>query len=1062
MRPKKLSMKAFGSYADEATIDFEEFGSGLFLITGATGAGKTTVFDAISFVLFGVPSGSERTTDMLHSGFVPMSEDTVVSLDFAHRGQDFHVERSLHFPRKRGTEEYGPAQRQATLSDGSEAIEGDRKVTQRVEEILGINAGQFRRIVMLAQGEFREFLKANSERKNEILGRLFGNAEYRGLQEVLGETRKQLERRRQARQDEISAAIETMFAMPEGAGDDGDGRFLPGNPHLAENLSALVGEDEATLAGLHAKGLARAATVEGLAQRLGSAEADNALLDELDGLRGELTGLESEADEMTRREAEYADAERAIHGVLPHMAELERANGELERATGDIGQQEDVMRRRQSELSAAQAVADADSDATRRVDEISAEMARLESTRPGYERAYEELVAVDEGRAEQREADGRLWELGERRKGVAEGLDAVRRELAELEGCGEEAERLRACFDSARERLDAVTDPADGIAAEVVSISAEDDALARDAERLDALSRASVEASERRAETHRRFVAAQASLLAADMEREISEHGVATCPVCRSEFHAGDGHGFALPVDDEPTQADVDAAERAAADAEEARQRLHGDVQARQAAVGERRKAVVGRARAIAPECDGWDALSSPGYADDLAGRLRDELDRSREAYETAEAKSARRAQLLETESEAAEELAALDGEVAKAKERADGLALSVKAHEAAVAQLRESLDFLSWDEAEERMEKLGAERDALQERIRSHADALSKAKEACDEATGSLSAMREALPRIEEAVADAKTALADAMHESGFADDEAVERAIDSIDDEDREAWLTQRRQELDDHARRLESTRERVDELARRTAGKERTELGDLRDELDAARASRDEAVEAEAARQSLLDNHRGVLDRVREARRELDATEGAWQRIDRLASLAVGTNSDMGRLSFERYVMGAIFKEVLDMANFRLDVMTGGRFELVHKMGGRRRNSVAGLEIEVLDRETGKQRPSGSISGGEGFLVSLALALGLSDVAQSHAGGQRLDTLFIDEGFGTLDDGKLDSVIGVLQQLAEGDRLVGVISHVDKLEESIPHKLRVTSGGRGRGSSIEMELS
>ena len=109
--------------------------------------------------------------------------------------------------------------------------------------------------------------------------------------------------------------------------------------------------------------------------------------------------------------------------------------------------------------------------------------------------------------------------------------------------------------------------------------------------------------------------------------------------------------------------------------------------------------------------------------------------------------------------------------------------------------------------------------------------------------------------------------------------------------------------------------------------------------------------------------------------------------------------------------------------------------------------------------MDRETGKQRASGSISGGEGFIVSLALALGLSDVVQNHAGGQKLDTLFIDEGFGTLDDGKLDSVIEVLQQLTEGNRLVGVISHVDKLEESIPQKLRVTNGSHG--SLLEMEL-
>ena len=145
---------------------------------------------------------------------------------------------------------------------------------------------------------------------------------------------------------------------------------------------------------------------------------------------------------------------------------------------------------------------------------------------------------------------------------------------------------------------------------------------------------------------------------------------------------------------------------------------------------------------------------------------------------------------------------------------------------------------------------------------------------------------------------------------------------------------------------------------------------------------------------------------------------------------------------------------------MANRRLDVMSGGRYTLVHTTNAPRANAVAGLEIEVLDASTGRQRPAGSLSGGETFQVSLSLALGLSDVVQSRSGGMGLDAIFIDEGFGALDSGALDSAVGVLTQLTEGDRLVGVISHVDKLEESIPQKLRVKK--TARGSQLTCELS
>ena len=154
-----------------------------------------------------------------------------------------------------------------------------------------------------------------------------------------------------------------------------------------------------------------------------------------------------------------------------------------------------------------------------------------------------------------------------------------------------------------------------------------------------------------------------------------------------------------------------------------------------------------------------------------------------------------------------------------------------------------------------------------------------------------------------------------------------------------------------------------------------------------------------------------------------------------------------------------MGAVFREILEAANRRMELMSGGRYTLMHKTGADRRNAKAGLEIEVLDNSTGQLRPSGSLSGGEGFFTSLALALGLSDVVQNHAGGKQMDALFIDEGFGTLSDDVLDRALDVLNQLTEGNRLVGIISHVDKLDESIAQKVRVKNTGKGSALTLEL---
>ena len=200
-------------------------------------------------------------------------------------------------------------------------------------------------------------------------------------------------------------------------------------------------------------------------------------------------------------------------------------------------------------------------------------------------------------------------------------------------------------------------------------------------------------------------------------------------------------------------------------------------------------------------------------------------------------------------------------------------------------------------------------------------------------------------------------------------------------------------------------------------------------------------------------VLYNHQLTLRKVREAKKELARTEAAWQRIEKLADLATGGhNAQGGKLSFERYVMGYVFREILDMANRHLDIMSGGRYELQHEVSARKQNQTAGLEIYVLDQTTGKTRDSVSLSGGESFLTSLALALGLSDVVQNRAGGYQLDALFIDEGFGSLDGDVLDKALTVLNGLTEGHRMVGIISHVDKLEESISQKIIVRHTNQG----------
>ena len=385
---------------------------------------------------------------------------------------------------------------------------------------------------------------------------------------------------------------------------------------------------------------------------------------------------------------------------------------------------------------------------------------------------------------------------------------------------------------------------------------------------------------------------------------------------------------------------------------------------------------------------------------------------------------------------------------------------LNIRGEEAAVEHLKVELIYPNKEAAQKQLEALNTLRKNLQTEISNHEQAQASAKEAVDGTEGGLKTLNETLPKQEQDVVDAKKALKQKLEETGFNDLSSALDALKPIGDADGERWLTERKKALDDYARTVENTCTRIDALTKQTAGKKLVDLEALKTELKEAKELQTSASDAVIKQNAILQGHNEILTQVSAAKDILAGTDSAWQRISRLALLAEGASSDIGKLSFDRYVMGAIFREVLEMANHRLDIMTGGRFELIHVVEAGRKNAIAGLELEVLDRETGKQRASGSISGGEGFMVSLALALGLSDVVQNHAGGQKLDTLFIDEGFGTLDDGKLDNVITVLKQLTEGNRLVGVISHIDKLDESIQQKIRINSGAHG--STLELEFS
>ncbi|MBQ9060779.1 MAG: SMC family ATPase [Firmicutes bacterium] len=916
MRPIELTMTAFGSYARTTTVDFAAFRRGLFLITGDTGAGKTTIFDGIVFALYGVLSGSERRTDMMHCDYVSRSEDTVVSLRFDQDGREFQVRRSLHFPKRRGAEEYGAGVQDAVLiepdgpgqeSSGERSVKGAKKVTERITEILGLNPDQFRQIVMLAQGEFKRFLKADSEKKNEILGRLFDNSLYLNYQELIGQAFGRLQKEREKNQEQIRIQMEQVFVLPERKqdGDEpdpaGEERWLAGNPDLVANLEQLIQAEEKETRAAEKNRLERKTVLDQLNKELGSARERNARLQELRTKEDHLKQLEAQTETMEALQKKMSEAAAVVRKVRPAVKAQQDAEKQLQSTEGRI--RDLVQRLEQLDQTRKRTAQDLEKNAGRqkKLEELTARIQTLTDSLPVYQKLREEEARI----GEQREKLGK---------------DQAR--LARLEG--ETVDSAKAAL-AAKEQYDELYDA---------------------------------------------FVRGQSGLLANSLRDQLQKEGKAVCPVCGSDLKAGDEIRLARREEATPDQRTVERAKAAFEDAE----------------------------------------------------RIRVDQVKQKDVLTTAIAK--------ETE--------ALDAADHSLKARGQGL------------------PFSSEEEAEKEIRSLGQEKVSLEKQVRAAQEQHQKEQQRFNEAEGKLKAERDRLPLEQKQAEDRKEALKTVLGETGFSSEQAAEDAVKEMTDPER--WLAETEEKLRVFRVDLESTRQSLDQLRKQTAGWKEQDLTRLQEEISSADGALEEAVRQLGDRQNRLHNHQKVYANVKTQKEILAGSERACRVLRKLSALALGSTGEGGKLSFDRYIMGATFREILSRANLRLEILSGGQYEMVHQAQGYRRNAKAGLDIEVLDRNTGQQRESASLSGGETFIVSMALALGLSDVVRSRAGGRELETLFIDEGFGSLDDSALEKAMQVLGSLSDDEHhLVGIISHVGRLEESIPQKI-IVSGGE-QGSSLRI---
>lgn len=1045
MKPLILILSAFGPYAGECTVDFTRFGgSGLFLITGDTGAGKTTLFDGITYALYGETSGETRGGEGLRSDFASPEIETFVTLEFEHRGKRYTVTRRPEYtrPKRRGEgSTRQPASAELWLPDGG-TVSKLMEVTAKITEILRLNYKQFKQLCMLAQGEFRRLLLAGSDERTEILRRLFDTGLYRSVQQELADAAKAAAERRDSLRLRAAEACRRVVPVPK-ASPSSDGAGTPlaaalslkedglgGLPEITEALEEQNRQDNERLRSLTKKIEEEDRRREQAAVALEAARLREEKRRRLEQVREELRLL-AEREPESRFKAERL--EQALRA-----AELDAPFALLKQARG----QEEASRREEAELDAALTRLRGTEERAAVREQAAREQANQRELCRTSRAALEALLP----RYERREQLRRRWEEErERQKGREQAAVRERTAQAAAEAALAKAEARCASLDGAEAARNAAREREQAQEQLRRELTALRDTAARTAEKEEACAASQKDFAsllehyrERKAHFDRQeeaFYRAQAGLLAGRLRE-----GEA-CPVCGSSDHP---HPASLP-EEAPTRAQLDTLKRERDELEARCTKAGAETEGLRAAARQLRREQERRAEALGLTGEPEEWAERARTLETEAAALTAERERQEERCRQLQEAMARRETLREQAERAREQAGQTETDRAAGEIALTSAKEALEQEQAALPPEYPSLTAAGEEirRLREREASLAAEEEAARQALQEVRLQRERAEE-----------RREAVRRrIEAAVSEREEREEQVRREAllhGFTDEAALAAAW--LPPEERQT-LEREREDYQTRRREVQAEGRRLEE---EIAG-EGPDLDKAEACLTALQAKAAALREREAQVRSRLEQNGALYRELRSLLPALERADEEFQAARELADAANGRLAGRKKIAFEAYVQAAYFDEILRAANLRLERMTGGRYELIRNDFQSSLND-RGLELGVVDHYTGKPRSAKTLSGGESFKASLSLALGLSDVVQRRSGGVSVDTLFVDEGFGSLDGESLSAAVGTLLSLAGNNRLVGVISHVEELKTGIDRRIVVHKTNRGSRVTVE----
>lgn len=918
MRPIKLIISAFGPYAEKEVLDLDKLGeNGLYLITGTTGAGKTSIFDAITYALYDRPSGDVRDDSMLRSKYANETTETYVELTFICKDKTYTVRRNPEYerPKTRGdgvTKQTAKAE--LYLPDGRIIDKSKKEVTKAITDIIGIDRDQFLQIAMIAQGDFRKVLLAETEERKKIFRQIFKTHKFEVIQnKIKEETNALYAKFKVARQNLLTFASSIVF--------DGDNQFL------SEVEKAKNGEISAV------------ETIDLLNELI---EIDQKLNYELENKYNEIekqlekvTAEIGKAQEYAKNTVEY-EKKKALIPIC--VLDYDNANSllkDLSNKKSDFEKLDEKITLITSELSDYDLLENLKKQIEDNTNLIKENNLLKEQTESRLDKKIEEIKILKE--------EQKLLESAPLNK--------------------EKAETEKTRIEEYGKKLASVKDDIKKLFEQEKELSVKQTEYVQTRDCADMLVNTYND-------LNKRFLDGQAGIMAsALLDGE-------PCPVCGSKVHpekAKSASKVPTEIALKKAKSDSDTALKRAEEKSGECASLKGKLETLGSAV-----------KLIIKDIFGEITIKE---AEQKIGSELDELRKSLIAVYDK----------IKTESENLKKKIALDDKIPLEEKSVEIMRQKISDIDKATAENSATLKQL-----EDRLESLIK---TLKFQTKAQAESV--------------------LRQLKEEKKSYITELEDAEKKFNDAKDKLVK---------------------LQGEVLSLENVLKDVCDINLDEKLLARTEIYNLKKQIQ---------IEKETI-VSRINSNKLCLKNIERTVEESKELEEHFRWMNTLNETANGGLHDQAKVSFETFVQMSYFERILRRANIRLQKMTGGQYDLIRREDPLNKRSQVGLDIDVLDHYNGSTRPVNSLSGGEQFKASLALALGLADEIQSTAGGVRLDTMFVDEGFGSLDGESLSLAISTLQDLTEGNRLVGIISHVEELKNKIDKQIVVEKNKGAVGGS------